>query len=150
MFAKIRTLRKNKEKTYSIELNNDLYQNYLKNESDEINIRENLFNSLNNNNDGEGNLNDPVIQIHEFNEEDQYFKFLDKIIFGSPSNMEPVDMSNFFVKKNNKGLVSKLSTCENSRRPSEEILRHNYQKVLFYEQNPQCDTLEDVFVSTDY
>lgn len=137
-FAKIRMLFKKKEEAQS----EMLYQNYFNNNDRIINTHQNGFN---NNNDGESGILIPKRTVHEINEEDQYFSFLENVIFGSPSNMEPVNLNHLFVKKNNKGLVPKLLTCADSRRTSEEMLRHNLEKVCFYEQNPQCGVLDDVF-----
>lgn len=61
--------------------------------------------------------------------------------------MQNVHMENLMVKRNNSGLINKLVNTEEDRRQSEDIIRHNLEKVQFYEQSQPCESLEDIFVS---
>lgn len=123
--------------------NNSLYQNYLDEENK--NIKKESDNPINVNSNNVDRRS--YKKVEKFEEDNEYFDFLERAIFGSPTTMESIHLNHLFVKKNNKGLVPKLLTCRDQKRPSEEILRHNLQKVLFYEQSPTCSRLEDVFVS---
>lgn len=80
-------------------------------------------------------------------ERDRYMKFLEDAIFGSPEVVDNLEY--LVVKRHNKGLVPKLLSSE-TRRPSEDILRHNMEKVIFYEQNQACSTRDNIFVSILY
>lgn len=140
-FSRLRKLRKKpSENTYNVS-----YQNYLEIDNNNVNENDQSTSTVNNNNEEERITSGR--KVEQFNEDDQYFKFLETVIFGSPTSMEPVHLNHLFVKKNNKGLVPKFAPC-GERRPSEEILKHNLDKVQFYENSPQCASLEDVFVST--
>lgn len=79
--------------------------------------------------------------------EDKYCLYLENAIFGSPEVMQNVHMENLMVKRNNSGLISKLVNTGEDRRPSEDIIRHNLEKVQFYEQSQACASVEDIFVS---
>lgn len=80
-------------------------------------------------------------------ENGSYCTYLDEAIFGSPVVMYNVNIDHLKVKKNNKGLISNLMTCADEKKSSNEILKHNIEKVHFYEQNPECSSLEKEFVS---
>ncbi|XP_049888020.1 MFS-type transporter SLC18B1-like [Pectinophora gossypiella] len=115
--------------------NTDLYQNYLnddKTEKHDSNTKE----SATQNTDV---FNNNTLQKSS---EDSYCAYLENAIFGSPVGMEN-NMENVVVKRHNSGLVSRLD-CEDSGRPTDDIIRHNLEKVQFYEQ--ACDSLEqDIF-----
>lgn len=98
--------------------NEELYQNYLEETDD--------------NRDETGNT--------EYTCGNKYCDFIDKEIFGPINNN-----NNVIVKPNNSGIVSK-SASNVERRPTDDIIRHNLQKVLFYEQNVPCISTEDIFV----
>lgn len=106
------------------------YQNYLEDQSDPEKS-ENV------------NINNNVIQKND----DKYCLYLENAIFGSPVVMQNVHMENLMVKRNNSGLISKLVNTDEDRRPSEDIIRHNIEKVQFYEQTQACASVEDIFVS---
>lgn len=59
-----------------------------------------------------------------------------------------MNKENIIFKRNHKGIVAKLVSSDEGKKPSEEIIEHNIQKVHFYEQVPECTTLEDIFVSS--
>lgn len=110
--------------------NSESYQNYLEDQpapekTDAININNNFISK----------------------NEDKYCLFLDNAIFGSPEVMQNVHMENLMVKRNNSGLISKLVNTGEGKRPSEDIIRHNLEKVQFYEQSQACASVEDIFVS---
>ncbi|KAG7304378.1 hypothetical protein JYU34_011318 [Plutella xylostella] len=75
-------------------------------------------------------------------EKDKYFAFLENAIFGTDEARE--DMDNLKVKKDNKGLVPRFLSSMDDRRNSEDVLRHNVEKVNFYEQNQACNSI-DIF-----
>lgn len=79
--------------------------------------------------------------------EDNYCLYLENAIFGSPAVMQNVHMENLMVKRNNSGLISKLVSRDEDKKQSEDIIRHNLEKVQFYEQSQPCESLEDIFVS---
>ncbi|XP_026763916.2 MFS-type transporter SLC18B1-like [Galleria mellonella] len=109
--------------------NNELYQNYLVDE--DINAEENI-----------SNLNNNTIKCRQ-DDENTYFMYLEKAIFGSTVVME--NMNHLVIKRNNKGLVPKLMTCDNEKNPSNEIIKHNLEKIQFYEQNQACSSIDYVF-----
>ncbi|XP_022122887.2 MFS-type transporter SLC18B1 [Pieris rapae] len=111
---------KNRQRNGTV--NEELYQNYLdENKTD--------------------NKNDELVNTE--NEDDscdnKYCNFIDKAIFGPTVNNNCV-----IVKPNNTGIVTK-SINNVERRSTNEIIRHNLQKVLFYEQNSPCTSTEDIF-----
>ncbi|XP_060810383.1 MFS-type transporter SLC18B1-like [Amyelois transitella] len=129
MYIKIRRSRSRRE-TNKSDQSPDLYQNYLGN-GDVNTVVEN-----------EININNNTIPK---NNQDNYCTYLDNAIFGSPVVMENVNMDHLVVKRNNKGLVPKLMSFSDDRRPSGEIIRHNLEKVQFYEQSQSCATAVDIF-----
>ncbi|CAH2068835.1 unnamed protein product, partial [Iphiclides podalirius] len=147
-YVKIRRLRKMTNKCK--ENNDELYQNYLSEKDTDKDLpRDNLsqrccqpaIDIKNNNNN-----------IHEEDgqtEKDNYCAYLEEAIFGSPAIMKNVNSDNLIVKKKHKGLVAKLITLDDDRRTSDEIIKHNLQKVNFYEQNPACASREDIFDACD-
>ncbi|XP_012544555.1 MFS-type transporter SLC18B1 [Bombyx mori] len=109
---------------------NQLYQNYLGNTE------------TNTDNEKSLNINNNLMQKQE---NGSYCTYLDEAIFGSPVVMYNVNIDHLKVKKNNKGLISNLMTCADEKKSSNEILKHNIEKVHFYEQNPECSSLEKEF-----
>ncbi|KAG6452681.1 hypothetical protein O3G_MSEX007737 [Manduca sexta] len=89
------------------------------------------------------NINNNLVKPND----DDYCSYLDETIFGSPAIMQNVNNEHIKVKKNNTGLVSNVLICDDERKYSNDILRHNIQKVIFYERNQECTSLKDVFVS---
>lgn len=61
--------------------------------------------------------------------------------------MQNVHMENLVVKRNNSGLISKLVNTDEDKKPSEDIIRYNLEKVQFYEESQGCASVEDIFVS---
>ncbi|GBP22929.1 MFS-type transporter SLC18B1 [Eumeta japonica] len=111
------------------------YQNYSSNEVEVIKNDKRIEDkseeiTINNNN------NEIKGYSKKNSECNKYCEFLENAIFGSPA--EEQHLENLVVKKDSKGLVSRLSTSID-KPPSEEILKHNLQKVLFYEQSPPCE-----------
>lgn len=114
--------------------NCELYQNYLQDKKKLLKKNNNV--TINNN----------VIPKRN-KAENNYCNYLEEAIFGSPVVMDNVDMEHLIVKSNNKGLVPKLLSCDDERRPTDDIIRHNLEKVQFYEQNQTCESVDDIFVS---
>ncbi|CAK1548418.1 unnamed protein product [Leptosia nina] len=111
----------------------ELYQNYMNDEEKIIrNEKKEEPNVSKNKNDGK--LGDSVC-------ENEYCSFIDNVIFGPDSQ----NNNSVIMKRNNAGIVSKLTNSADERRPTDEIIRHNLQKVLFYEQNSPCTSTEDIF-----
>ncbi|XP_053601631.1 MFS-type transporter SLC18B1-like [Plodia interpunctella] len=126
MYIKIRRSRRPKhECNHESRRSTDLYQNYLAENE----------NKAEGNETNNANINNNTIPKSS---EDSYCDYLDNAIFGSPVVMENVNMDHLVVKRNNKGLVPKLLSCYDERMPSGEIIRHNLEKVQFYEQNQSC------------
>lgn len=130
MYAKLRRSRKSHGETSS---NSELYQNYLNGDVKSKDTDEK-----------DPNINNNTLPKNEVN---SYCTYLDEAIFGSSVVMHNVNMDHLVVKKNNKGLVPKLFTCDDERQTSGEIIRHNLEKVQFYEQSQTCDSTKDIFVS---
>ncbi|XP_045761273.1 MFS-type transporter SLC18B1-like [Maniola jurtina] len=127
VYVRIRKSR-NRSKPRSLPNSDQLYQNYLGNNDEEEEKNENSKGIIAN---GGSKSN-----------EDSYCSYIDKAIFGPVIDMND---ENVIIKRNNKGLVAKLVTHEDVKRPSDEIIEHNLQKVHFYEQSPECTTLDDIF-----
>lgn len=119
--------------------NKQLYQNYMETQSEctrNVKSRSAVVNI--NNNTHRTNSNEDV----------DYCSYLDEAIFGSPVIMENVNMDHIKVKRHNKGLISNIVDCDIVRKPPEEIIKHNIEKIHFYEQQPECtSTKDDIFVS---
>ncbi|XP_052737167.1 MFS-type transporter SLC18B1-like [Bicyclus anynana] len=130
VYVRVRKSR-NKSKTRALPDNDQLYQNYLDEENEDKK---------------DPSPSDNVTNEPSQRNEDSYCSYIDKAIFGSA----PLKMNdeNVIVKRNNKGLVAEL-TREGDKRSSGEIIKHNLQKVQFYEQNPECTTLDDIFDGCD-
>ncbi|KAM3966487.1 uncharacterized protein ACR2FA_012028 [Aphomia sociella] len=120
-----RSRKKSQEQTR----NNELYQNYLGN-GDVKKKCEQSGSKLNNN---------------SVKDEDRYCTYLENAIFGSTAVMANVTMDHLMIKRNKKGLVSTLVTCNDQKRPTDEIIKHNLEKVQFYEQNQACTSIDYVF-----
>ncbi|CAF4780229.1 unnamed protein product [Pieris macdunnoughi] len=103
-------------------VNEELYQNYL-----DENTTDNKNDEFVNTENGDDSC------------DNKYCNFIDKAIFGPT-----VNNNNVIVKPNNTGIVTK-SINNVERRSTNEIIRHNLQKVLFYEQNSPCTSTEDIF-----
>ncbi|XP_026726219.1 MFS-type transporter SLC18B1-like [Trichoplusia ni] len=118
-------------------LNEELYQNYLEKDSDDTGLKRrnssNEYINVNNNNEAE-------------KRGDKYCVFLEDAIFGSPDVMRNVTTEHLRVKGNNKGLVARALRCHQERSTTYEIIRHNIEKVQFYEQD-ECPSFEDIFDS---
>ncbi|KAH9634184.1 hypothetical protein HF086_001386 [Spodoptera exigua] len=108
-----------------------LYQNYLDKENDESCVKQRI------NSDG---------YINMTKKSDNYCSYLEDAIFGSPDIMNNVSADHLKVKKHNTGLVSTEKRCETEKRTTYEIIRHNLEKVQFYEQD-ECPAFEDIFDS---
>ena len=113
-------------------LNEQLYQNYLDKETDGSKVK------LRVNSNG---------YINMTKKSDKYCTFLEDAIFGSPDIMDNVTAEHLKVKRYNMGLVSTEKRCDEERRTTYEIIRHNLEKVQFYEQD-ECPSFQDIFVST--
>ncbi|XP_063834249.1 MFS-type transporter SLC18B1-like [Ostrinia nubilalis] len=124
----IRIRKSKKKQKHTNCTNNTLYQNYLENESSEI-----------------VNINNNTTKYRS--SEDNYCAYLDNAIFGSPVVMENLETEHLMVKRNNKGLIPVLLACdEEKKKTSGEIIRHNLQKVQFFEQNQTCTSaMENIF-----
>lgn len=62
--------------------------------------------------------------------------------------MENLSTDHLTVKKNNSGLVPVPLACDQGKKSPGEIIRHNLQKVQFYEQSQNCAAaMENIFVS---
>lgn len=149
MYIRIRRNLKKSNQNKTVGNNDELYQDYLRSENlvvaessktDPVQSEDNNDMNLNNNTITQNNSD-----LTE--EEEDYCTYLEKAIFGSPIGMENVNRENLIVKRNNMGLISKVVSDENKKRSTDEIIKHNLQKVHFYEQNPGCASLEDIFVS---
>ncbi|XP_047028533.1 MFS-type transporter SLC18B1-like [Helicoverpa zea] len=112
-------------------LNEELYQNYIEKERDESNIKQRR------NSNG---------YINMTKKSDKYCTYLEDAIFGSPDIMDNVTAEHLKVKRYNMGLVSTEKRCEEERRTTYEIIRHNLEKVQFYEQD-ECPSYGDIFDS---
>lgn len=84
--------------------------------------------------------------INVRNKAHDYCSYLDDAIFGSPDVVKNVTLDNLKVKRHNKGLVAMGMACDDERSTTDEIIKHNIEKVQFYEQDV-CPSFEDVFVS---
>lgn len=135
LYVRIRKSKKKQKHTTTC-TNNTLYQNYLENEkkteaSEVVNINNNV--------------------TRYRSSEDNYCAYLDNAIFGSPTVMENLNTEHLMVKRNNKGLIPVLLACDEEKKTSGEIIRHNLQKVQFFEQNQTCTTaMENIFVSFNF
>lgn len=142
MYVTIRKSMAKKCKSNSLTDTEELYQNYLDNDN-EVNCDVHTNIKLNENENGAVNN---VIEDCQFqNKEDSYCSYLEKTIFG-PVAMQ-MKKENIIIKRNNKGLVAKLVSLDEKKQTSDEIIEHNLQKLHFYEQDPECATLNDIFVS---
>lgn len=121
--------------------NAELYQNYLRAVEKEQRSNSQKYGGVNINNNAIQNAQSSPSS----SEGDTYVTFLENALFGSPESAETLD--HLVVKRNNKGLMQKFLPSIDERRPSEDILRHNVEKVTFYEQNQNCEA-DDIFVST--
>ncbi|XP_013148507.1 PREDICTED: MFS-type transporter SLC18B1-like [Papilio polytes] len=140
-YIKIRRLRKRK----SNRANDELYQNYLGNDENDNNTQ---GKELKNGNSAINIKVNKNLDCDKIDRQNSYCVYLDNAIFGSPVVMANVNSDNLIVKRNHKGLVAKVNT-EDDRRTSDEIIKHNLQKVHFYEQNPACSSREDIFDACD-
>ncbi|CAG4923954.1 unnamed protein product [Colias eurytheme] len=125
---------KNRHKSKPIQ-SDELYQNYFapENVNCDNTLKEpkptvNEGTHINNNN---GNAPD----------EDSYCSFIDNAIFGPASKTN----NGLIMKRNNAGLVVRLANNQEEARSTDEIIKHNLQKVLFYEQNNPCLLTDDIF-----
>ncbi|XP_073945786.1 MFS-type transporter SLC18B1-like isoform X1 [Choristoneura fumiferana] len=110
--------------------NSDLYQDYLKREEGDV-IKKTLTSScINENNNKTDELTTP--------DADTYCSYLENAIFGSPAVLEHLNLDNLLVKRHHHGLVSKTENPNAGMMRSEDIIRHNLEKVNFYEKNNQC------------
>ncbi|KAJ8733922.1 hypothetical protein PYW07_014473 [Mythimna separata] len=114
-------------------LNEQLYQDYLDKEKDNDESKAKL--RVNSN-----------AYINMTKKSDKYCTFLEDAIFGSPDIMDNVTADHLKVKRHNTGLVSTEKRCEEGRRTTYEIIRHNLEKVQFYEQD-ECPAFQDIFDS---
>lgn len=148
-YVKIQKLRKSRHRFK--ENNEELYQNYLaENETSKDNSQNNLSQRSRQSAVDIRNNNNNFDEIHtQTNKRDNYCAYLEDAIYGSPVIMENVNSDNLIVKKNHMGLVAKLVTHDDDKRTSDEIIKHNLQKVHFYEQNPACISEDDIFVSAN-
>lgn len=142
MYVTIRKSMAKKSKSNSLTNAEELYQNYLDNDN-EVNcdVHSNITFTEKQN----GAVNNVIEDCQFQNKEDSYCSYLEKTIFG-PVAMQ-MKKENIIIKRNNKGLVAKLVTLDEKKQPSDEIIEHNLQKLHFYEQDPECATLKDIFVS---
>lgn len=164
MYIRIRRSRKRPLPTTAPAPTNQLYQNYLEEEiRDRHESRENGHVTCRNGpidieDRSEFNDNCQVTHtnssldidnsknINNSKARDDYCNYLDEAIFGSPVILKNVTMDNLKVKRNSKGLVAKAIVCDEEKKTSNEIIKHNIEKVQFYEQDV-CPTYEDIFVS---
>lgn len=79
--------------------------------------------------------------------DNSYCEYLEEAIFGSPAIVRNLSTDHLKVKKNKQGLIANLNACDPVKRTSDEIIKHNVEKVHFYEQTQACNADEDVFVS---
>lgn len=145
MYIKIR--RNKAEKLNSNTANNEeSYQNYLDNSEEVLSDNSKVTSKEKVDENECAYTNNSIIENGQCqNHEDSYCAYLDKTIFG-PMVMK-MNKENVIIKRNNKGLIAKFISFNEEKRPSNEIIKHNLQKVHFYEQSPECATLEDIFVS---
>ncbi|XP_039745172.1 MFS-type transporter SLC18B1-like [Pararge aegeria] len=141
VYVRIRKSR-NKSKTKALSHCDQLYQNYLGNNENDVE-EEKKDNFKDNNRVLSNNV---TASGQSQSNEDSYCSYIDNAIFGSVTTR--MNDENVIVKRNNKGLVTKLVTYD-EQRPSDEIIKHNLQKVHFYEQSPECTTLDDIFDGCD-
>ncbi|XP_075983718.1 uncharacterized protein LOC142981589 [Anticarsia gemmatalis] len=129
-------IRRSRKKSIAAPVNNEqLYQNYLHDEKGDL--QRPCYNGyLCTNN----NINEHV----KNRKGDRYCSYLDEAIFGSPDVMKNVTMDNLKVKRDNKGLFSTSLACDEDRTTTNEIIKHNIEKVHFYEQD-QCQGFQDIF-----
>lgn len=80
-------------------------------------------------------------------ENNSYCEYLEGAIFGSPAVVQNLNTDHLKMKKNKQGLIANLNACDTAKRTSNEIIKHNVEKVHFYEQSQACSSVEDVFVS---
>ncbi|CAK1599987.1 unnamed protein product [Parnassius mnemosyne] len=147
IYIKLRRFRKSKNKLRS---NGELYQNYLEDNKNDKNTWNNVDkNSKNAAIDIKLNNNNIHQNCGQAGAEDSYCAYLENAIFGSPVVMQNINSDNLIVKNNHKGLVAKLMTIDEDRRNSDEIIKHNLQKVQFYENNAACTSREDIFDACD-
>ncbi|XP_050673368.1 MFS-type transporter SLC18B1-like [Leptidea sinapis] len=126
---------KNRKKAKPLE-NEELYQNYI-DENETVKESDDKLSSHENIKLEESNKSEDV----KFEQaEDKYCSFIDNAIFGPPSKRN----DSVIVKRNNAGLVAKLENNKHER-STDEIIRHNLHKVLFYEKNSPCSSTEDIF-----
>ncbi|XP_059049174.1 MFS-type transporter SLC18B1-like [Achroia grisella] len=128
----IKVLRSRKKSHRDATRNDELYQNYLA----EADMKETT------NQRNISNLNNNILKCRN-KDENTYCTYLEKAIFGSAVVMENID--HLMIKRHNKGLIPKLLACEHERKPSNEIIKHNIEKVQFYEQNQACASTDDIF-----
>lgn len=126
------SLRRRSQSRCKSTTNTDLYQNYLSKDKEDLPRCNGV--TINNN-----------LIPKKRTSEDSYCSYLEDAIFGSPDVVENVNLDNLVVKRNNTGLVPKFMCDE--KKSTDDIIRHNLQKVQFYEQKQACSSLEDVFVS---
>ncbi|KAJ2943804.1 hypothetical protein O0L34_g8124 [Tuta absoluta] len=74
---------------------------------------------------------------------ESYCEFLENTIFGSPAVLKNID--DLTIKRNNKGIVAKLKCDDDKRKPTDDIIRHNLEKIQFYEQTQPCMSMDDIF-----
>ncbi|XP_072935829.1 MFS-type transporter SLC18B1-like [Epargyreus clarus] len=150
MYIIIRRNLKKSNQIRTVGNNDELYQDYLR--SEDLVVAESSKTDQVQAEDNDININNNAITKNSSDlteEEEDYCTYLEKVIFGSPIGMENVNRENLIVKRNNAGLISKVVSDENKKRSTDEIIKHNLQKVHFYEQNPGCASLEDIFDGCD-
>ncbi|CAH0406057.1 unnamed protein product [Chilo suppressalis] len=109
-----------------------LYQNYL--EESEVKKEDPSDSRTANNN------------VNKFcNSENKYCAYLESAIFGSHDVVENLHTDHLKVKNYHHGLVPALLVCDEEKKSSGEIIRHNLEKVQFYEQNQSCNSIESIF-----
>ncbi|KAL4715239.1 hypothetical protein ACJJTC_007821 [Scirpophaga incertulas] len=120
-----------KSRRQNVQYQNGLYQNYLDEQcSKKTEYAKDVY--LNNN-------------VNHRESENKYCNYLENAIFGSPEVIENIHTDHLYLKKNHKGLVPALLSCDEEKKTSREIIRHNLEKVQFYEQNQMCNTIESIF-----
>ncbi|KOB73752.1 putative synaptic vesicular amine transporter [Operophtera brumata] len=126
-------IRKARRKSHVSQISEDsnLYQNYMENGANAHETCEKT--NINNNiipNPAENNI---------------YCEYLEEAIFGSPAVVQNLNTDHLKMKKNKQGLIANLNACDTAKSTSDEIIKHNVEKVHFYEQSRACDSVEDVF-----
>lgn len=116
----------------------DLYQEYLKRGEGDVFKDTVTNNGINENNN---KINENTIP-----RADTYCTYLENAIFGSPAVLEHLNLDNLLVKRHHHGLISKTENPDAGKMRSEDIIRHNLEKVNFYEKNNQCSP-GNIFVS---